>query len=72
MREYFLKNSQIVVLISSSKFIKTERLLNNKRGKKNLMYGENFIYSTLNKQGVHTGDVLNIEGRIVLPWLKLS
>ena len=32
MRELFLENSQIAVLISSSKFIMTERLLNNKRG----------------------------------------
>ena len=31
----------------------TERLLNNKRGLKNLICGENYIYSTLNKQGVY-------------------
>ena len=31
---FFFENSQIAVLISSSKFIMTERLLNNKRGKK--------------------------------------
>ena len=51
MREFFLENSQS--LISSSKFIMTSRPLNNKRGKKNLICGENYIYSALNKQGVY-------------------
>ena len=32
--------------------IMTARLLNNKRGKKTLICGEIYIYSTLNKQGV--------------------
>ena len=41
----------LAVLISSSKFIMTSRLLNNKRGKTNLICGENYIYITLNKQG---------------------
>ena len=53
MRDFFLENSQIAVFISSSKSIMTARLLNNKRGKKNLICGENYIYSTLNKQGVY-------------------
>jgi len=47
MRDFFLENSQIAVLISSLKFIMTERLLNNKRDKKNLICGENYIYSNL-------------------------
>ena len=49
-------NSQFLnleVLMSFSKFIMTPRLLNNKRGKINLIWGENYIYSTLNKQGVY-------------------
>ena len=44
--EKICKFLNLAVLISSSKFIMTSRLLNNKRG-------ENYIYSALNKQGVY-------------------
>ena len=52
MWDFILENSQILTIwISSPKFIMATRLLNNKRGKTNLICGENYIYTTLNKQG---------------------